>query len=173
MGIVIGMHPDEIVLFGQPVGFFLRLGQRVSRQDHLCTMVAGRGDLHEWRQNRHDDGCRYAKPSGMIGNALGVVAGRNRNHSALLFIRRQAGELHQRTTFLEGAGDLHVFVFYKDIRPCELRKPRSGQARGLDYGALQKCSRFLNLVECDVVSGGGPGGGHFPAASISATFGAK
>ena len=60
------------LLKGRIAGF----RQALARHHHLGTQGLGAPDLGERRRFRHVDGRRHAELAGMIGDALGVVAGR-------------------------------------------------------------------------------------------------
>ena len=83
--------------------------------DHLGAEPAGGGDLHERRRLRHDDGRRNAEPLGVVGDGLGVVAGRHGDDAARAFVRRQRQQLDQRAALLERGGRLQILVFDPDV----------------------------------------------------------
>ena len=73
--IVVGMHEDELLRRGQAMRLGGRLRQRVAVQHHARAVTARVLHLHVGREGRHDDGRGDAETPGVIGHALGVVAG--------------------------------------------------------------------------------------------------
>ena len=68
-----GTHSKWVELRGGRIAGFR---QALARQHHLGAQGLGAPDLGERRRFRHVDGRRHAELAGMIGDALGVVAGR-------------------------------------------------------------------------------------------------
>jgi hypothetical protein len=77
--------------------------QGVARQQNLGAELAGLLDLGERRELRHDDGRRNAQALGVIGDALGMVAGGHGDHAPLGLLVAEALELDQGAAVLEGA----------------------------------------------------------------------
>ena len=77
----------------------------------------------------------------MPGNGLGVIAGGHRDDTARAFAVAEEGKLVGGTAFLEGVGDLKVFVFYENLRSCQRGQPRCGDARCVQH-------RIRNTVAC-------------------------
>ena len=84
-------------------------------------MRLGRRHLHERRRHRHHDGRRNAKAGRVIGDRLGMVAGRHGDDAARPFGCRQRGQLGARAALLERVGDLEILVFDEDLGAGERR----------------------------------------------------
>ena len=83
-------------------------------------MPFGLHDLHDRRVHGHDDGRGDAKALGVIGKALGVVAGRHRNDTAFALVGIERQELVERTAFLERRGKLQILELEPDFSPGQL-----------------------------------------------------
>ena len=113
--IVIRMHLRKPALACQLFDARLRLADRFAVQHHLGAMRARRRHLHDGRGHRHDDGGRDVQPRRVIGDRLGMVAGRHGDDAARLLGCAERSELHQRAAVLERIGDLQVLVFDVDL----------------------------------------------------------
>ena len=144
--IVVGVNPGETALTCDRLGADLRVGDALAVEHDFGAMRLRRLDLHEWRRHRHHDGGRNPQARGMIGNGLGVVAGRHGDHAAGALDVPERGELVERAALLERVGDLKVLVFDEHLgagQRGELRRRQhrraqhlagDGAARGLDVG---------------------------------------
>src|SRR6185312_5984812 len=63
----------------------------------------------------HHDGDGNAEPAAMIGDALGVIAGRHRGHAALLFVVAEREQLVERAALLERGGVLQILELEMDV----------------------------------------------------------
>jgi hypothetical protein len=95
------MHPNKILGGRDRFGARLRLGKRFTVQHHLRAVRFGRLDLHERRRHRHHDGSRNAQPPRMIGDRLGVIAGRHGDDAATALGRGERRQLHAGAALLE------------------------------------------------------------------------
>ena len=75
--VVVRRHPHEAVGALQRLGQRRRLGEVVAVQHDLGAERLGAAHLHVGREAGHHDGGRDAEPGGVVGDALGVVAGRH------------------------------------------------------------------------------------------------
>lgn len=81
---------------------------------------------------RHDDSRRHAQELTMIGQRLGMVAGRGRHDAAqlALFLAHELQNRIPRPPFLEGSGKLSKFGFKVHIGTNELGNVRGQFTRG-------------------------------------------
>ena len=113
--IVVRMHPDQIALGGDRLGPCLRFHKRLAVQhDHRAQRLGG-FDFHERRRLRHDDGRRYGKAAGVIGDRLGVVAGGHCDDAAAALFGAERGKLDAGAALLERVGDLQILVLDEDL----------------------------------------------------------
>ena len=99
--VVVGVDEGPALVLGEPQ----RLGRRPRRcprrQHDPGAQLPGALHLHERRVGRHDDGGVDAEPGGVVGDGLGVVAGRH-GHDArgpLAVVERE--QLVERAPLLE------------------------------------------------------------------------
>ena len=111
MGIVKRVDKGQAALFLNASGGLKAFGEHIPGQDNFRPVGSRMMDLGKGRVFGHDDGCRNAKPLGVIGNTLGMVSGRNGDNAAFTFFGRQAGKFDIGATFLERGGILLVFKF--------------------------------------------------------------
>jgi hypothetical protein len=89
----------------------------------------------------------------MIGDGLGVVAGRHGDDAASALGLVEALQLGGGTPLLEGAGRLHVLMLHEHGRAGELRQARGGhEGRSQDL-ALDRLRRALHILDGDGVFG--------------------
>ncbi len=113
--------------------------------DDIGAKALGFLHLHERRADRHDDGRRNAQPLGVIGQALGVVAGRRGKDAAGAFAGIEQQELVQRSAFLERRGELLVFRLDPQIGAGHRRQAlRKGARRSHDV-AVQSAGGGLDI----------------------------
>ncbi len=144
--IVIRMHPDKVALTRELSRARMRLENGLPVEDHGSAMGLSRGHFHEGRGHRHHDGGGNAKPRGVIGYRLRMIAGGHGDDTAPPLVVGQRIELVQSAPLLEGIGDLQVFVFDENRRAGKRRKqgrrqhgraqhlPREHAAGRLDIG---------------------------------------
>ena len=66
----------------------------------------------------------------MVGDRLGMIAGRHANHAAPALVLAKRGELDEGAAVLERIGDLQVLVFDVDLGAGEGGEFRRRQHRG-------------------------------------------
>ena len=113
--IVVGVDEGQTVARRQPRRLDLGLGDGLAGEHDMGAEGARRRHLHVGRRLGHDDGRGDAEPGRMVGDRLGVVAGRHGDDAGGALLGRQRQELGQRAAFLEGVGDLQVLVFDPDL----------------------------------------------------------
>ena len=157
-GIVVGVDEGEPLLLLEPAGVGGGVLEPLAVQDDPGTVLAGALDLGQRREARHDDRGRDAQALGMVGDTLGVVAGRHGDDAAGALLRREAGELDQGTAGLERAGVLEVLQLEPDPGPGQARQGRRGDAGGHGDRAGDAAAGLLD---------GGEGDGHGPSFGAS------
>ena len=80
------------------------------------------------------------QPLRVIGDRLGVVAGRHRDHAARALGGAQRRELGERAALLERVGDLQVLVFDEHLRAGERGEFRRRQHRRAQHLARRWCA---------------------------------
>ena len=138
--VVIGVDLDEAVIRNEFFDTRLGFADRFPVQDDGGAVRARRRHLHEGRRHRHDDGRRDFQPRGVIGDRLGVVAGRHGDDAALAFGLAQRSKFVERAAVLERISDLQVFVFDVDLgagKGGKLGRRQHGRAQhhALDHAA--------------------------------------
>jgi hypothetical protein len=109
------MHQDELA-FGDDRGdTVLAFAQGLAVEHHRRPVGLGCLHLHEGRGCRHHDGGGNVEALGMIGDGLGVIACRHRNHAAPALVLGESGELDEGASVLERVGNLKVLVFDVDL----------------------------------------------------------
>ncbi len=188
------MNVEALRLFAEILGAGRGLVVTRPLDDHIGTEALGLLDFHERRADRHDDGRWNAQPLGMIGQALGVIAGRRREDAAGAFAVTQQQQLVERAALLEGRGELLVFRLDPQIGAGHRRQAlRKGAGRsddvtvqsvggGLDigvgnaHGADKRCGKGLEklvLTEPDrtwLLKNALPSKKHKPVASYLVSF---
>ena len=147
--VVIGMHPDELPLGRDRLGAHLRIGDGLAVEHDRRAVRLGRRDLHERRRHRHHDGRRNFQPLRVIGDRLGVVAGRHRDHAARALGGAQRRELRERAALLERVGDLQVLVFDEHLRAGQRGEFRRRQHRRAQHLGADGAPRRLDIGERD------------------------
>jgi hypothetical protein len=102
----------------------------VAFDDHGRAERPGLLDFHERRAARHDDGHRHVQALAMVGEALGVVAGRSRDHSTPLLVGRQLQQFVQRAALLVGGGELQILELHPHLGAGNRRQRPGIAARG-------------------------------------------
>ena len=138
--VVIRMNLDEAAIGNEFFDTRLGIADRFPVQDDGRAMRARCRHLHKGRRHRHDDGRRDRQPRGVVGDRLGVVAGRHGDDAAGTFGLAERRELVERAAVLERIGDLEVFVFDIDLgagQRGEFGRRQRGRAqhRALDHAA--------------------------------------
>ena len=143
------MDEGEVAFGGQAMGIVGGVVHRVAFQQHPRAELGGLLDLNERGQLRHDDGRRDAEPRGVVGDALGVVAGGHRDHAARALLFRQARELDVGAAVLERRAVLEGLELERDVAPQQLREPLRAQARRTDDLARERLRRGFDVCEPD------------------------
>ncbi len=81
----------------------------------------------------------------MVGDRLGMIAGRHGDHAAPAFVLAESGELDEGAAILERIGDLQVLVFDVDLGAGEGGKLRRGQHRGAQDRSRELPPRRLDI----------------------------
>ncbi len=114
------MHQHQVELAADGLGVIAGLVVAVAVQHHLRPEAAGMLDLHGRRGLGHDDGDRRPQPLAMIGQTLGMIAGRGGDDAAPTLFLAQAQQLVQRAALLEGGGELQVLELHIYFRAGDL-----------------------------------------------------
>jgi hypothetical protein len=128
--IVVGMNEHALPFGNNGVDAVLAFGQCFALQNDLGAKGLGRLDLHERRRDWHHDGGRNTEAARVIGDSLGMVAGRHRDDAAAPFVLAESGEFHERAAVLERIGHLQVLVLDENLGAGEARELRRSQHRG-------------------------------------------
>ena len=115
---------DEHLVFarGDVAGPRRRLIEAGALEQHLRAEIKRVFDLGEGGRFRHHDGRRNAQPPGVIGDALGVIAGAHGGNAALALFRRKRLEAIEGAALLEGSGELPVLEFEIDVAARDARQ---------------------------------------------------
>ena len=119
-------------------------------EDDLGAEVAGGGDLDERRGERHDDDGADAALGGVVGDALGVVAGGGGDDAAGGLVGSEGGDAVERAALLEGAGHLQVLELEVDLAAGEAGEDLRVRAGGEVDGAADAFACGLDVGEGDV-----------------------
>ena len=106
--VVVGVHENEILAFGEMLRMLSGFRQMLSVQNHPGTEQLRLLHFVERRIDRHDDRCRYAESCGVMRDALRVIPGRHGDDTAAALLGIEARELYERATLLEGRRELLV-----------------------------------------------------------------
>ncbi|MNI44050.1 hypothetical protein D3C73_984020 [compost metagenome] len=121
VGVVKGMDERQLLFFLKDLRMREGIGEALARQHDFATQAAHRVDLHLRAGGGHDDDGAAAQAAGGQRHALGVVAGRGRDHAPVQRGRRQVGHLVVGATQLETEHRLSIFA---------LEQHRVGNSRG-------------------------------------------
>ena len=83
----------------------------------------------------------------MVGDALGVVAGRYRDHTSNWTLRLKPNQLVQCAAFFEGRGELLVFELYPNLRAGDRGERLTLLARRVEDGAINHRRGLPNIIE--------------------------
>ncbi len=153
LGVVVGMHPGQAALARDPSRRAAAPRDGLAVEHDLGAVGPGRRDLHERRRHRHHHGRRNAERCGVIGDRLGVVAGRHRDHAARALGGRQRGKLGARAALLERVGDLQVLVFDQHLGAGQRRQLGRRQHRGAQHMPGDDLPCGFNVCERDGQAG--------------------
>lgn len=109
------------------LGHLLRLRQVGALNDDVGAMFAGARDLGERRAQRNHDGRPDAEPSGVVSDALRMVAGRHGADARRALLRPQAEKLAQRAALLEACSELEILELEMKLAAADSRQ-KSGSA---------------------------------------------
>ncbi|KAG0920185.1 hypothetical protein G6F32_015723 [Rhizopus arrhizus] len=87
----------------------------VARQHHFGAEAARVGHLDRRREARHHDHGGHAHALRMVSHALGMVAGRYRDHALGALFIGQGQHAVQRAAFLERSRELQVLELQPDL----------------------------------------------------------
>ena len=119
--VIVRVHHRQPARLHQLFGLHARVVERVSREDHFGVKAPRALDLDGRGEARHHDHGRNSHPLRVKGDALSVIAGGHRDHSARAFLRAQRAQPVQRAALLEAGRELQVLEFQPDFG---LRDPR-------------------------------------------------
>ncbi|MNH12842.1 hypothetical protein D3C79_723950 [compost metagenome] len=83
IGVIEWRHEGRALAVGQGQRVGQGMGEALTVQHHMTAARAHPFDLQRWRSGRHDDGRPHPQVRSGQGHALGMVAGRGRDHAAL------------------------------------------------------------------------------------------
>ena len=110
------------MLGDQPLGLGPAVGQGTAAEDHAGAVRSGALDLRERRGLGHHDRGRDAEPGGVVGDALGMVAGRHRDDAPVALFAGQPGQLDQGTALLERTGVMLGLELQRELAAEQLRE---------------------------------------------------
>lgn len=151
--IVIGMNENQPFIAGERVGRLAGGSEAVALEHDLGAVRLGAIDLDERRALGHHDRRRDAEPPGVVGDPLGMVAGRHRNHTHTARTRVQGQQLGERAAFLERTGamqrlELQINLGADKFRDCRRRYRGRVRNSTLDRrgGLPDRCNCQRQLV---------------------------
>ena len=115
--IVIGPHQRRAALRSNAVGDGFAVFLVAVVEHHLGAVALGALALGDGRVRRHHDGGLHAEDLRRRRHALGVIAGRERDHPAAALVLRDRGQLVEGAAELERSGPLQHFGLQKDLGP--------------------------------------------------------
>ena len=146
---------------GQAGGLGRGLGDALAPQHDRGPQLAGALHLHEGRVGGHDDRGVDAEPGGVVGDGLGVVAGRHGHHALGPLAVVELEELVEGAALLEGRDELQVLELHHHRAPEDRGQgARVGAGRALDRaGDAARRGHDVVVGDGEVGAGGGVGGG--------------
>ena len=127
--VVIGMDEDQAFALRHLAGEHRGAVDAVALQQHPRAEALGALHLVEGRALGHDDGGGNGEALGVIGDALGMIAGGHGDDAGLGLLRRQAAQLVAGAAVLERAGELLVLQLQRRSRPHRWRRPAAAPKR--------------------------------------------
>lgn len=115
-------------------------------ENHLGPELARILDLDVRRMARHDHGGEDTQLLGVIGNGLGMVAGRHGNDPRFALLRGQSQKLDQGTPVLEGSRELSILKLEPHIGSRDCGKRLGSSAGGLHHPAGDGLGSLINLL---------------------------
>ena len=116
------MDDGVAALLGELQAGDARVLEGVADEDDLGAEAARVLDLHARGEARHDDRRRDAHALRVVGDRLGVVAGRDREHALGALGGRELRHLVERAALLERGGELQVLELEEDGAAADLRQ---------------------------------------------------
>ena len=131
--VIEGVNKCQIVALAAARGFFAGFVVVRAVEHNFAAEILGGRNFGERRGQRHHNLRADAVPSGMVGQALRMVAGRGGNHSAGALFVGEREQPVERAAFFVGAGTLQVIELEIDRVSGRLRKSfRLGAGRKID-----------------------------------------
>ena len=127
----------------------LRFREIFSVQDDGRAELLAIPNLDQRRVFRHHDSRGNAKQFALVSEGLGVVAGRGRDHAALLLFGRQLRERVAGAAFFEAAGALQVIELAENFHAGDLAERDRRLARRIINGAVDPLARRLDVLQRD------------------------
>ena len=127
--VVIGVDKGQALFARERLCRFARGGKAVASEHDLGAERFGVIDFDERRALGHDDRRRDAETPRMVGDTLGMVAGRHRDDAGAALAGGQGQKLVQGAAFLERAGAMQGLQLQPDLGPGELGQCRGGDGR--------------------------------------------
>ena len=126
--IVVGMDEHQPLGRGQAMRLGAGLGQRVAVQHDPRAMTAGVLTFMLGVKDGMTMVAGMPSRAGVIGDALGVVAGRHGDHAALALVGRELQQRVERAALLERGGELQVLELDPDVGLGDARQRLAAQA---------------------------------------------
>ena len=114
MVIIEGMNQREPVSFGSPERFLVGLVIIRAVKNNISAVGACRRDFGQRRGKRHANLRVHAQPPGMIGQPLGVISRRGRNHARAFLLGGEREQLIERTALFKCACSLQIVELEKN-----------------------------------------------------------
>ena len=128
-GIIIGMNEISAGFLLDFHGLGQGFVESLAVEDNIGTIALGCLHLGKGGGFRHDDRGTDSVHGPAEGNALGMVAGRGCNDSALFLFRAQSHDAVRSTADLEGTCALEIFKFQVGFPVCQSGN-RVGHVKG-------------------------------------------
>ncbi|MGC4050535.1 MAG: hypothetical protein QM757_14255 [Paludibaculum sp.] len=139
----------EAVGFALADGFLIGLVVIPAVEYNFGAVAAGGRDLDQWGGQRHADAGADAAGGGVIGDGLGVVAGRGCDDAAGLLLFCQSEDPVEGSAFLERPGALQVLQFEVEFVAGERREGLGVDQRRESNGFADACEGLLDVDESD------------------------
>jgi hypothetical protein len=139
------MDEGEALLFAEARRLGAGLVVVGAVQHDFGAEAAGGCDFDKRSGERHDDDGANAAAGGVVGDALGVVAGAGCDDAALCLVGGQGCDFVERSAFFEAAGHLQVFKLEEDALRGHAREhlgAHAGRAVDRTSHPLTGCKDF-------------------------------
>ena len=147
--VVIGMDQRQAARVAVDKCEGARFLNRCAGHNEVGAVPTGVFHLHHRRAHGHHYGRRDTEALCVVGDTLGVVAGRHRNHPALPLVGRQGQEPIERPAFLEARGKLEVLEFEPDVAAADLAQRPALIAGRRHDGTTDRCRGGLHVGRRD------------------------